>query len=170
MKRIIQYICLCSCVLLLSACGKTVEEKAQIAVAQAEELFEQPIKTTSANVNALELYLPANFRIESAGSDSNYKILHQGDAYILFINTLEKDSRLYYELLQQDGTKQILQQQTFEQDGQFGFVAISQVGEQQYEMMASIAGNKLTTLTTERNMEKKLSTMVDIIRSVQYKK
>ena len=90
------------------------------------------------------------------------------DSFILFINPNETPkSKLYYELMMANRNVNIIKEEVFEAENRFGFAAIIQNGEESFELVTSIGGMKLTTISSEKNIASNLNEMMTIIRSIQ---
>ena len=105
-------------ILSLAGCGKSVDEQVSEGLDSAQTTFEQQAQPTNKNIGNIEIYLPKGYTIEEAGDDLNFTLTKDKKDYILFVNENEtEDSQLQYDLLMQDSTKNIVEQQTFEADG-----------------------------------------------------
>lgn len=154
--------------MMLSACGQTVEEQATAGIIAAEATFEGQVTETNAKVGQIELYMPNDFTIEKGIDEANYTVFYEEDTYILFVNIHETtDSKLLYEILQEDTTKEIIDEDTFETDGIFGFSMITKASENTSELTVSIGGVKLSTISENKNLDSKLAEMMQIVQSVR---
>ena len=154
--------------LVLSACGKTVEEQASEGMENAETVFTNKPNEANKSIGHIELYLPKGFSIEKGIDEANYTVVNGKDSYILFVNSNETvDSRLHYDILKQDTKTNIIQEKTFETNGVFGFSAVNKQSEENYELIVSVGGVKLTTLSNDKKIDNKLQQMMEIVRSVK---
>ncbi len=155
-------------VLLLSACGKTVEEQAEEGLKIAEEVFYKEPKKHNEEVNGTKLYKPTSFKLSDA-SDAQNIVLNKGkQPFILFMNPNEaKDSRLFYDLLHADEDVNIIDEEKFSESNSFGFVAVIQNEGDMVELIANVGGAKMTTLTKEKHIASDLETMMKIVRSIE---
>ena len=164
----IHILLVAACVLVLSACGKTVEEKATAGIESAETVFEHGPDETNKAIGHIELYLPTGFNIEKGIDESNYTVVNGKNSYILFVNPHEQeDSQLHYDLLKNDAKNNIIQEKTFEKEGVFGFSAVSQQDEETYELVVSVGGVKISTLSDKKKIDEKLQSMMEIAKSVK---
>ena len=154
--------------LTLAGCGKTVEEQIDTGVASAQTVFEENPQQTNKTIGKIELYVPAGFTVEES-EDLNNLILTKGnESYILFVNYYEKeDSNLHYELLKNDSSKKIIKEETVEFDGAFGFSAVLEYDKEQFELIVSSGGVKMSTLSEDKNIDQKLVDMMTVVRSVK---
>ncbi|MEK4700793.1 hypothetical protein MKX47_14435 [Solibacillus sp. FSL R7-0668] len=156
------------CMLVLSACGKSVEEKAAMGIENAQTAFTNEPNATNKSIGHIELYLPNGFNIEKGIDEANYTVINGKDSYILFVNPNEtEDSRLHYDLIKQDVKTNTIEEQTYEKDGLFGFSVVNQLKEDQYELIVSVGGVKVTTISDEKKLEVKLQSMMEIAKSVK---
>lgn len=153
---------------LLVSCNKTVEEQVSEGISTVQHAFEQqPIKSNTKE-NNISLYLPEDFVIDPSGEANNYFINSSDDQYILFINQNEpENSQLNYDLLMKDQDDSIVKVEQLQGEKHFGFVAVKQFSEKDYELIVSIGGIKLTTVTNQKKIDAKLANMIDIVRSVE---
>lgn len=152
-------------VILLVGCS-SVEEQAADGIENAKIVFQGDAVKPNEKVGNLKIFLPSGFTIEE--SDQTNIILSKGkDSYILFINPNElSESQLYYDLLIADTKLKIVEKNTFEQNGRFGFAAIIQNNEENFELITSIGGIKLTTISKQSNIASNLEQMMKIVRSI----
>ena len=156
---------------LLAGCGKTVDEQVSEGIITVQAAFEQqPIKANTKE-NNLNLYLPEGFVIDPSKEENNYLITSSDDQYILFINHNEpENSQLNYDLLMKSDDESIVKVEQLNGEKQFGFVAVRQFSDKEYELIVSIGGLKLSTVTNQKKLDIKLSNMIDIVRSVEFVK
>ena len=154
--------------ILLAGCGKTLEDQVSKGITTVQAAFEQqPIKANTKE-NNLSLYLPEDYVIDPSKEENNYFINSSDDQYILFINENEpENSQLNYELLMSSDDDSIIKVEQLQGEKQFGFVAIKEFSEKEYELIVSIGGIKLSTVTNQKKMDEKLANMIDIVRSVE---
>ena len=98
------------------------------------------------------IFLPSGFSIEEESNETNIILSKGKDSYVLFINPNElPTSQLYYDLMMSDSNLKI-EEKTFEQNGRFGFAAIIENSEEKYELITSIGGIKLTTISEQQDI------------------
>ncbi|RHW33241.1 hypothetical protein D1B33_15985 [Lysinibacillus yapensis] len=157
------------CVLLfaLAGCGKTVEEQIDTGVASAQTVFEETPQHPNQTIGKIKLYVPSGFAVEET-EDLNNLILKKGnESYLLFVNYYEmEDSNLHYKLLKNNPSSKIIKEQTVEFDGAFGFTAVTEYDEEQFELIVSSGGVKMSTISEDQNIDEKLVDMMTIVRSV----
>lgn len=151
---------------LLAACGKSFDERAAEAIAEAKDAFQLNDQQVNDEVDGVSLYKPAGFTIEEKSDSQNIVMKNGNDTFLLFINPNEKkDSRLFYDLLKNTEDKDRLEE-TFTDEGYFGFASVVKKGEEQVELIASIGGIKMTTMTKDKNIEANMRKMMEIVRSI----
>lgn len=159
----------CFAVLLVSGCNQSVEEQASTGVESAKAIFENKPKKTNETIGQIELYLPKGYDIENGIDKLNYTVENGKDSFILFVNSNEpKDSQLHYTILKEDPHTKVVQEKIYKGDGMFGFSAVIQREEKQYELIVNIGGIKLSTLSKNKNIDQKLQEMMEIVQSVQF--
>ncbi len=151
---------------VLSACGKTFDEQASEAIAAAKEAFQLQDQQVNDEIHGVSLYKPAGFTIAEK-SDAQNIVMKKGDeSFLLFINPNEqKDSRLFYDLLMTTEDERF--EEVFTDDGYFGFASVTKQGEDKAELIASVGGVKMTTITKIKDIEANLSKMMQIVRSIE---
>lgn len=156
-------------VFLLTACGQSIDERANKGVKAASDAFYADNMKTNKEVNEIKFYKPISFKVED-DSDPQNIVLNKGkDTFILFINPNEKnDSKLYYDLLMADDKKNVLKEETFTDEDTFGFAAIVQTAnDDTTELIVSVGGTKISTQTKEKNIESYMPKMMEIVRSIK---
>ncbi len=156
-------------VLSLAGCGKTVEERIEVGVASAQTTFNESPEEPNTTIGHIQLFAPKGYTVEQGVDEMNFVLTKDKESYILFVNTIEtEDSQLNYENLLADNMKDVVKSQKFETDGMFGFSAVvKHDDEEQYELIVSIGGIKLTTISNGKKIEDKLAEMMQVVRSVQ---
>ncbi|MFF5994217.1 hypothetical protein AAGS61_05620 [Lysinibacillus sp. KU-BSD001] len=154
--------------LVLAGCGKTVEEQITEGVALAATTFEAQSVQPTTEIGKINVYLPTGYKVEEGANEMNYIFSKGKDSFILFVNTIEaEDSRLHYENLINDSTLKVIEKETFEVEKAFGFTAVIEHSEEEYELVVSSGGVKMTTISANKKIDEKLTEMTEIVRSVQ---
>jgi len=153
-------------VILLVGCSST-EEEVEDGIENAKLVFQSDAVKPNEKINDMKLFIPSGFSIEDEPDETNIILSKGKDSYILFLNPNElQSSRLYYDLMIADTNLNIVEEKTFEQNGRFGFVAILENSEEKFELITSIGGIKLTTISKEQNIAGNLDKMMTIVRSI----
>ncbi|HEX5564783.1 MAG TPA: hypothetical protein VFX34_07475 [Sporosarcina sp.] len=152
---------------VLTACAKTFDERAAEGIAAAKEAFLLHDQHVNDEVHGVPLYKPAGFTIDEKSDAQNIVMKKGDDTFLLFINPNEaRDSRLFYDLLTQKEDKERYEE-VFTDDGNFGFASIVKKGEDQVELIASVGGIKMTTITKNKNIEEDMGKMMEVVRSIE---
>ena len=167
-RKWIQVVMLSAMLLVLTACGQTVEEQVLTGIDNAEMVFNSDQTKSNKSIGHIELYLPKGYGIEKGIDESNYTIVNGKDAYILFVNPNEtEDSQLHYDILKEDPNSEILQDKTFKADDVFGFAAVVKRSEEKYEIVVSVGGVKMSTISGDKKLDAKIQEMMEMVRSVK---
>ncbi|HSO56709.1 MAG TPA: hypothetical protein VLQ66_00605 [Paenisporosarcina sp.] len=152
----------------LAACSPSAEDQTGEGIKTAKEIFQDEPTNPNEQVERVNLFVPGGFSIQEDSDDTNIVLTKNSDAYVLFINpNEEQDSHLFYDLVQADKKKDNYALETFEQNGRFGFIAVLPSGEEHFEIISSIGGVKLTTISEEANILSNIEQMMKIVRSVK---
>lgn len=156
-------------VILCAGCA-SLDEQAVKGLEKADKAFSGDAEDPNKEVNDIKLFLPSGYSVEENSDETNILLSKGKDSYILFINPNEQStSKLYYDLMMSNDKINIIKEETFEQEDRFGYAAILENSEDSYELVSSIGGIKLTTISKEKNVANNLEQMMTIVRSVQTK-
>lgn len=152
-------------VILLVGCSSK-EDRIAEGLENAKVIFQDNAEMPNDKVNDTKIFLPSGFSIEDA-DESNILLTKGKDSYVLFINPNElPTSQLYYDLMLADPNLKIVEKSTFEQNERFGFAAVIENSEEKYELITSIGGIKLTTISKESDIASNMEKMMMIVRSI----
>ncbi|MEK3954314.1 hypothetical protein SAMN05421670_2087 [Psychrobacillus psychrotolerans] len=153
-------------VILLAGCS-SLEEQTSDGLENAKVAFQGDAEKPNEKVNDINIFIPSGFSIEEESNETNIILSKGKESFILFINPNElPSSQLYYDLMTSDKNLKVLEEKTFEQNGRFGFAAIIENSEEKYELITSIGGIKLTTISDQQDVAKNLEKMMLIVRSI----
>ncbi|MEO4051896.1 hypothetical protein [Solibacillus sp. CAU 1738] len=170
-RKWIQSIAILILALSLAGCGKSIEEQIEVGVANAQSTFKEAAQTPNTTIGNIQLFIPKGYTVEQGVDEMNYILKKDKDSFLLFVNAIEtEDSKLHYENLLADKTKDVVKSQDFETAGAFGFSAVVKHSEDEYELIVGSGGIKMTTISQNKKIENKLSEMMQIVRSVQISK
>lgn len=156
-------------VIFLVGCS-SVEDQVTDGIENAKVAFQSDAEKPNEKVNDVKLFIPSGFSIEEESNETNIILSKGKDSFILFLNPNElAGSHLYYDLMMADTNLNIVKETTFEQNGRFGFAAIIESSEEKYELITSIGGIKLTTISKQQNIANNLEKMMMIVRSITSK-
>lgn len=152
-------------VLVLVGCASPEEQAAEGVRQAAAQLEESPEKPNE-KIGDYSVFLPGGYTVEAGSEAPNILLEKDNDTYVLFINENEPaTSRLYYDLLVSDPSKEIVEEETNELSDQFGFAAVVEQSDEQFELIVSRGGVKLSTVTDDGSIDKKLNEMMQIVHS-----
>lgn len=154
-------------ILLLAACSQSFEDRISEGLEVAEKSFQENNQENTEEIDGVSFYKPKGFIVKD-DSDPQNIILEKGkSSFFLFINPNEtKESRLFYDLLKNDQNSEVIAEKQFQEEDAFGFVAVIEQSEKAYELIASVGGIKITTITEEKNIADYLKSMMQIVRSI----
>lgn len=153
-------------IILLAGCS-SLEEQTVDGLENAKVAFQDDAEKPNDKVNNMNIFIPSGFSIEEESDETNIILSKGDDSFILFINPNElQSSQLYYDLMMADSNLEVLDKKTFEQNGRFGFAAIIENSEEKYELITSIGGIKLTTISEQQDIANNLEKMMLIVRSI----
>lgn len=157
-------------VLLLVACGQTVEEQAASGIQAAKDAFSTESKQWNEEIEGIRFYKPAGFIVDEESNAQNLLFTKSDEPYILFINPNEEsNSQLFYELVKSDASVKVIQEETFTKDGLFGFAAVLESSDKEVELIVGVGGVKMTTISKKSKIGRNLQEMMEIVRSIQSK-
>lgn len=155
----------------LSGCNQSIDEQIANGFQLSETVMtEKPEKHTN-TIGNIQLFLPSKYKIEDSADNYNILISKGKKSYILFMNDREQPgSKLYYDLLKEDSAKEIIDEQTYEKNDAFGFSAVIKTEQKdQFELVVSCGGVKMTTISSGKDIENNLHEMTKIVQSVKIK-
>ncbi|MFJ7953154.1 hypothetical protein ACIQZG_16690 [Lysinibacillus sp. NPDC096418] len=155
----------------LSGCNQSIDEQVANGLQLSETIFAEKPETHTDTIGNIQLFLPSKYKIEDSSDKYNILLSKGKQSYILFINDREKpDSKLYYDLLKEDSSKEIIDEKTYEKDNTFAFSAIFKTeNEEEFELVVSSGGVKMTTISKMKDVEDNLHEMTKIVHSVKIK-
>jgi hypothetical protein len=150
----------------LSACSASFEEVLEETKTAVEAEFNKEADKTNNSNDDIMYRLP--FGVEKEEETPNNILLKNGSrTYILFYNQYEESgSKVVYESTLEQHTEWDANI-TFEQDGDFGYLLVKQLDEDNYQIVTGVGGVKLTTET--KNLKSDAVTMMEIANSVKVK-
>ncbi|MDQ0430442.1 hypothetical protein QOZ98_003299 [Planomicrobium stackebrandtii] len=152
---------------LLAACNATPEEQIVKGIENAQGAFEEEPENTNETVGQTNLYVPSGYNIEEPSDGSDSLITKGSDSFALLINPNEgAASTFFYDLQKEDSEQLWVVDETFQQNGRFGFATVEEIAEDQLELVVSAGGVKLTTVTTENQIPQNMDWMMKTVRSI----
>lgn len=167
MKRSAFIMGITAALLLLAGCMATPEERLDAGLSETRKAFEEEPPETNETAGQTELYLPGGYNIEEPSDEYNVIFTKGSDSYVLFINPNESaDSKFFYELQKANEEQEWIMDQTFEQNGRFGFTTLREIAEDRIEIVVSTGGVKMTTISEESDVPGNMEWMMKTVRSV----
>ena len=153
---------------LISGCSTSITDQEKNAIKNVNEVFISKPKAADKTVKHIQLFLPFGMSIQKQ-SPNNVIMKRGSQNYILFYNQKEnKKSKELYEISKPN--KGLLIDKHFSAKEKYGFLFISQVKKDLYEVTVGIGGIKMTTLTSTKHIASDAEKMMKIVSSVEYKK
>jgi hypothetical protein len=153
---------------VLLGCSRQMPEEASNGIKAASDVFYSNTKEPTEEIDGVKLYKPAGFIISEKSNAQNIIMTRKNETYLLFVNPNEKEnSKLFYELLATDKSKKLIAEETFTENGVFGFAAVVKSDNDKVELLASVGGTKMTTISNGKNIESVLAQMMEVLRSIQ---
>lgn len=154
--------------LLLAACNKSVEERAEDAVERAIESFDEKADMTKEKVANFKMHIPEKFEVKDEEDEQNILLYKGKQPFLLFVNPNEEDdSQLFYKVLKDSQSPTIIAEGTYEKDGTFGFAAVLESDDSNVELVANIGGKKMTTITKNKQMTTDMKSMIEMLNSIE---
>ena len=152
---------------ILAGCMASPEEQIVQGISNAREAFEEEPEKANETAGQIGLYVPSGYDVEEPSDNFNRLITRGSDSFALFINPNEKaTSTLFYDLQMAEPEQQWVSDETFRQNGRFGFATVEEIAEDKLELVVSTGGVKLTTITNESDIPKNMEWMMKTVRSI----
>ncbi|MBB2480913.1 hypothetical protein H5P36_12015 [Bacillus sp. APMAM] len=153
---------------LISGCSTSIKEQQKEAVKNVNEAFSNQPKAAKKSTKHLKLYLPFGMAIQK--DSPNNVIMKRGNQnYLLFYNQkVDKKGKEVYKISKPN--KGILLDKNFNSKEKFGYLFVSKVKKNLYEVTVGIGGIKMTTETNMKNIASDAEKMMKIVSSVKYRK
>ncbi len=155
-------------VLVLTGCGRTVEERSDEAIQSARDAFEMNRKQPTESLDGIEFYKPVGWKVTSMKEERTLVLTKRSQTLTAQYDLNAKpDSHAYYDLLKAVASKQFIQQQTFTDAGMFGFVAVSEHGDTSVEVVTGAGPVQVTAIVQKEDLVPTVEEMMEIARSLQ---
>jgi hypothetical protein len=154
---------------LITGCSTSIKEQEKDTVKDVSRAFTNQSETAKKESKQLRFYLPFGMSIKKE-SPNNVIIKKGGQDYILFYNQKEDEKSQEVYKISKPVAEGILVDKEFTSKKRFGYLLISKVKENLYEITVGIGGIKMTTETTLKNIANDAGKMMKIVSSVKYKK
>ncbi|WP_025786113.1 hypothetical protein [Sporosarcina sp. D27] len=154
--------------LVLTGCGRTVEEQTDEAMQSARDAFEMNRKQPTEAIDGVEFYKPIGWTADVMKAERTMELSKGTQTYTAqFDPNAKQDSQVYYELLMADSSKKYIQLQTFSDAGVFGFAAISAHGDSSVEVVTGSGPVQVTAIVQKEDLVTAIERMMEIASSVQ---
>jgi len=155
-------------VLIIAACGKTIEEEKVKAEGNVEKAFEAKSENANEEIQSIKFNLPSGFSIKD--ESPNNIILEKGDhPYILFYNPNEDHkSKALYDGVVENANK-VITNKTFSDEERFGYLVINEMDKEMYEVTVGIGGIKATSESDLKNLATDAELLMKVVKSTSFK-
>ncbi|TAA69771.1 hypothetical protein [Planococcus salinarum] len=154
--------------ILLAGCTGTPEERLAEGLSETRTVFEEEPPETNETAGETELYLPGGYDIEEPTDENNVIITQGSDSFVLFINPNEApDSKFFYDLQKANEEQEWAADETFEQNGRFGFSTLRAIADDRFEVVVSAGGVKMTTISEQSDVPENMEWMMKTVRSIE---
>ena len=155
----------------LAGCSATPEEKIADAFENAYKVFSAEPRETTESSDGTVFYLPEGYTVEEPSDENSINITKGSDSFMLTANPNETgDSTLFYDLLKSDPLKEWTADETFEENGRFGFAAVRKIADDRFELVASAGGAQLAAISEAGKIEENMDWMMQTVRSIDTEK
>ncbi|MCJ8009559.1 hypothetical protein ACFFF5_13565 [Lederbergia wuyishanensis] len=164
MKKMIVSALIMFSVLIIAACGKSIDEEKVKAEANVEKVFQAKPEEANEEVQTIKFNLPTGFTIQD--ESPNNIILKKGDdTYILFYNPNEtSDSKALYDGVVEHADKEVINK-TFQKNERFGYLVINESEKELYEVTVGIGGIKATSESDLNHLAADAELLMKIVNS-----
>ncbi len=169
MKKVIAGTLVLFSIFFLAACGASIEKEKVKAEDRAEKAFNADPEAANEEVQVLHFYLPTDMSVKS--DKPNNIILEKKDhPYIFFYNQNEpNNSQALYDNMVNEEEGAFIVNKTFSDQNRFGYLMITGIDEETFEVTAGIGGMKVTTESKTKNVSDDAETMMKIVASASLK-
>ncbi|HSP21895.1 MAG TPA: hypothetical protein VLQ20_06130 [Planococcus sp. (in: firmicutes)] len=155
----------------LAGCSATPEEKIADAFENAYKAFSAEPREANESSDGTAFYLPGGYTVEEPSNERSINITKGSDSFMLTANPNEAgDSTLFYDLLKSHPQQEWAAEETFEENGRFGFAAVRKIADDRFELVASAGSAKLVAVTEADKIEENLDWMMETVRSIDNEK
>jgi hypothetical protein len=155
----------------LAGCSATPEEKIAGAFENAHKAFSEEPREANKSSDGTAFYLPRGYTVEEPSGERSINITKGSDSFMLTANPNEAgDSTLFYDLLKADPEQEWLADETFEENGRFGFAVVRKIADGRFEVIASAGGAQLAAISETGKIEENMDWMMQTVRSIDTEK
>jgi hypothetical protein len=154
----------------VAACSHSTDSQISDGLLEAGAIFKEKPKNSTVSTERLQFYLPNGYRVKNSSDESNVILSKKAETYALFFNPNESQkSQHFYKALQKSGKGELIQEKTYQKNGRFGFATVLKKDKQNYEVIASTGGVKVTGLVKKDEITHTIADLMTIAQSVQVK-
>lgn len=169
-RQCTKLLVLCVFILNIAACGKSLDSQMSQGFSEADTIFNSKPKDSTASSEHLQFYLPNGYKVKTSSDETNIILSKGKGIYSIFINPNEsQDSQRFYNAMNKNLKDDIIKEQTYKKNGRFGFASVLKKDNENYEVIASTGGVKVTGLANNNDISKTISELMTIALSVQVK-
>lgn len=166
MKRLGLRLFIFLIVMMVAACGHSIEDETEKAEIQTEEALRNKPEQINETVGPVQFHLPSGLSVEEE-SPNNIILVKGTHPYVLFYNPNENsESEALYENTKQNADR-IIVDKTFPDSDKFGYLLIIKADDSFYEITTGIGGIKATTKSTVDQVASDAEMMINIVASTK---
>jgi hypothetical protein len=152
---------------VLTGCAPSIEEvSAETKTLVGQSFSETPFEGNKTQ-KSFSYHLPEGMVIESE-EENNVILQKEEQLYILFVNSNEEtDSDVMYQSINTETSSEIINE-TFVDDDRFGYVRVTELEKDVFEVSVGIGGAKMTTECKLKEVSENAEQMMDIVASIAY--
>ncbi|MCD8509983.1 MAG: hypothetical protein LRY73_09030 [Bacillus sp. (in: Bacteria)] len=151
---------------VVSACSISEERAQELAETFFEEKITQEPKTITYESDNISLYIPSYTDVDEV-DEHNLILERSGHTYLLFLNDVtdfqSKEELLDFMMVEEDPFIFHMD----EVDGKTTYLVVTEFSEEDYKVVVGHNGNKITTITTLRELNNVSTIMFDIVQSIR---
>lgn len=153
---------------LLFACSASIEEEKKRTMDDVEHIFNEEPKKTNEEIDDISFRLPFTASVAEE-SEHNVIIERGNNTFVLFHHRNdEAGNDVIYNMTTGSTEEPWLVNETFEEEGRFGFVLLRQVDEEQVEIVTGINDVKMTTVSEVKDVSSNAKWMMETVRSAKW--
>lgn len=154
---------------VLFACSATIEEEKEKTLEDVEQIFNEGPKKTNEDIDELSFRLPFRASIVEE-SDHNVVIERSNETFVLFHHRNEEAGNdVIYSMTTNSNDQIWMVNETFEDDGRFGYVLLRELEDEKYEIVTGIDHVKMTTVSELEDVSSNAKWMMETVRSAEWK-
>ncbi|TDL34277.1 hypothetical protein E2R51_00740 [Jeotgalibacillus sp. S-D1] len=154
----------------LFACSASIEDEKKKTLEDVEHIFNEEAKKTNEETDEISFRLPFTASVAEE-SEHNVIIERSNNTFVLFHHRNdEAGNDVIYNMTTGSTEEPWLVNETFEEEGRFGYVLLRQVDEEQVEIVTGINDVKMTTVSEVKDVSSNAKWMMETVRSAKWNK